>query len=231
MVMKRKIILSLLSLVCLGTVTSFAQCQWEMAQPPHLSNTEVGIKAGGNFQQINAFYFDQSYRPGYIGGLYLEHRWNILGLRLEATASSARYVSERPAAKRYAMPYEVFSADTVGKSDLNLMYLNIPIIGEINASKHLTVLFGVQYSTLLSTVDNNGVYTKINKPQNAFRKENISALTGLEFKFAKRFKIGATYTMGFEDINNHQIAGVDDTWLTGSAQVYLLFRLRKWAKY
>ncbi|MBC7553983.1 MAG: outer membrane beta-barrel protein [Taibaiella sp.] len=228
--MKKKLLLTLLSGSFLIS-NSYGIAKWGIDLTNKRFNTDFGVKAGGNFQQINAYPFTPAFNPGYIAGAYIEHRWNVLGLKLEATVSSAKYVTEFAAARKYYVLDKVTTTDTVSKADLSTMSINIPLMGEIRASERFTFLLGAQYSMVLSVKDNNGAYTKIHKPEDVFKKTSFAAITGFEVGFAKKFRFGATYTMGVSDINNSQIKGIDGKWITTGAQAYLTYRIRRWSKH
>ncbi len=191
--------------------------------------TDIGLKAGANMQQIVGYPFTTDYNPGAVAGLYYERRWGVFGIKAEATGSMASFTTQFPAAHNYEHNTNAIS-DSTTKGEFTNMYVNIPVMAEINTGKHLALLFGAQYTQQISVTDNNGVYTKAWGSDKLFKESNISILFGLEISFARKFKLGAVYAQGYQDINNQKIKGITDTWMTGSGQVYLNYRIKRWYK-
>ena len=80
-------------------------------------DSDWGIKAGGNFQQLSASPFVPAYNTGYVAGLYVAKHWNKVALRVEALVSNAHYTTEKSAT--YGLFYEK-GYDTVHKGDFNI---------------------------------------------------------------------------------------------------------------
>ncbi len=225
--MNKKALLPIVAAITLTSVIAQAQTTLKAGGVGPTNYTDLGIKAGANFQQIVAYPFNQNYGTGFIGGLYAERRIHYFGVKAEVTVSSAQYITDFPASKSFN-DHKYMSTDTTSKGDFSVLNVNIPMMFEINTGKRLTILFGAQYSQQVSVNDNNGVYSKVWGTDKLFKESNISLVYGLEYLFLHKFKIGATYTQGFQDINNQKVAGIDGRWMAGGAQVYLNYRVKRW---
>lgn len=226
--MKRLLLLALFTGNLFNLKSTQAQGKWEYDVSKHNVWSEFGVKAGGNFQQFAGYPFSPDYNTGFMAGLFLERCWNVFGLRAEVTGTTGHVLSEFPASRHYTLSHDV-ATDTSSKIDLNMAFVNIPVMAEIKAGKHFTIMFGGQYSMLLMTNDNNGAYTKVGKPEELFKKSYISALTGLEITIGKKLRVGGNYIFGVTDLNNQKIAGLEGKWMTGGPQAYLAYQLDKWS--
>ena len=189
--------------------------------------SEWGIKAGSDFQLLSSFPFSQSLSTGVLAGAYASSHGETYGIRCEVTISSAHYTTEFAASHAFELTKTVPS-DTVTKGDLNAYYIHIPILWEIRPVKHVCMLLGGEYSYLATVTDNNGALSKTVDTKTVFKTGNISAVMGLEVDISKSFRIGATYALGFSDVNNQKFQSVSDRWTLFSGNAYLTYQIRKY---
>jgi hypothetical protein len=223
---KAILLMSLLTIGCI-TLASAKKKKKHKENLKYNNFAEWGVKAGGNMQQITAYPFKAGYTPGAVVGAYVSRHGNIWGVRAEATASTTNFKSEMPAIKRYVLDTKHY-ADSLSVADFDLMYVNVPLVCEVKPSEHLTMLLGVQYSALINVTDKNKAFTQVGDAKKVFAPSNVSALFGFEGNvYRNKLKIGATYNMGFSDINNKGYGGSRDSWSSSSAQIYLTYRVGK----
>ena len=226
--MKRLILFSVLSAALFISGKAMAQANPGEGVKYIYRFSDFGIKAGVNMQQLVAYPFKADYSQGYTAGVYYEKRRNAIAFRAEINASTAQFTTDRAASKKYQLSNDVV-ADSVTKGILDVMYVNVPVMLVFKLGRHGNFLFGAQYSQLVSISDNNGAFTKAWKTEKALKDNYVSSIFGLEFEmFRKRMRLGATYAQGFTDVNNLKYPGVAGNWITGSAQAYLTYKIKRW---
>lgn len=225
--MNRLVLLSVLGIAALLPSKGNSQTQPGEGATRIYKFADLGIKAGVNMQQINAYPFGMEYSQGYTAGLYFEKRHNRWAIRAEVNASTAQFTTDRAASRKYALSFDKVT-DTVTKGILDVMYVNVPVMLCFKLGRHGNFLMGGQYSQLISSKDNNGALTAMWKTDKLLKDNYISGIFGLEFEMIKRLRIGATYSQGFTDINNQKYPGVVGRWVTGSGQAYLTYKLKRW---
>ena len=219
--------------VCLVTATilfsysSYGQVYISDLEDASRTYTHWGVKAGGNFQLLSGFPFVQNYSSGALAGAYIERRKDSISWRAELTASTAGFTTTQPVAHNYG-GREVPIADTASKGDFSAVYINLPLTLKITPQKHFSLLIGVQFTHMLTITDNNGAFTKQFGTVNVLGPDNAFALVGMETDITKKLRIGATYSIGFMDVNNQKYVPLSDAWMVSSGQIYLVYQIKKW---
>jgi len=197
--MKRTLLFTVLSAALLFSTVTKAQPGISTVTKA-LPKVDVGVKVGANFQQITGAGWENTYKPGIVGGAFVGVHKNSCGVQLEALVKSVTY-----------------TVDVANvKSDIKTVYLDVPVLLEYRIIPRLWIQAGPQFSTLFSAKDPNSNDVKKN-----FKTSDFSGLLGLELKLPMKFTAGARYVMGFADINN---TGVGDAWKNRFIQLYVGFR-------
>lgn len=200
--MKRTILLSLL------TATLFSASV--QAQSP--VKADVGVKLGANFAQLGGDHWEQSYKPGVVGGVIVGVRKQKIGVQAEFLINTSHYTTSG-------------LVDSVRKGDFRATYFDIPVMFEyrIFGGKLLPkvwVMAGPQFSGLMSVKSLNDYKGDVKK---TFNSGVFSAVLGAEVRYAK-FTLGARYVLGVTNINNEDASSIKQSWNSRSGQVYLGFR-------
>ena len=203
--MKRTLLLTALS------ATLFLSNRAE-AQVPVVSKVlpkvTVGLKVGANFQDLSSnSSFQNSYQGGVVGGAFVgitKHKW---GVQVEGLVKSVKY--------SFSDALQGLGAS----SDVNTVYLDVPVLLEYKIIPRLWVQLGPQFSDLLSA-KSGGTDQKSD-----FKSSDFSGVLGLQAILPLHFILGARYIYGFSDINNQSspIFGTD-AWRNRSFQIYLGWR-------
>ncbi|NCX96178.1 MAG: PorT family protein [Chitinophagia bacterium] len=216
----------LLLLLCLRTPVS-AQLRGEDIVKNTMHYDEWGIKGGVHLGQISSYLFPQGFNTGGVLGAYLSHHGEIWGIRGEINFNNLHLQSRFPASQTFAKK-KYQSSDTVTKAVFDLVYINVPVLAEIRIKKHFCMMMGAQYSYQAVISDANGAYKCMGKPEDLFKKGNVSMLVGMESDSKKGIKIGGLLCMGMDDLNNGAYRNLTDRWSNIGAQVYLMYRMKKW---
>ncbi len=225
--MNRLVLLSVLGLASLLPSKGNSQTMPGEGAARIYKFADLGVKAGVNMQQIVAYPFETKYSQGYTAGLYYEKRMNHIAFRAEINASTAQFTTDRAASRKYQLSQDVVK-DTVTKGIFDVMYVNVPLMCVFKLGRHGNFMMGAQYSRLITSKDNNGAFKAMWGTENVLKDDYVSGIFGLEFEMVKRLRIGATYAQGFTDINNGKFKGVNGQWVTGSAQAYLTYKIKRW---
>jgi len=95
-------------------------------------------------------------------------------------------------------------------SEVNLNYLNMPLIGKYYLTKEFSIEVGPQIGFLLSKNNDTDV-------KDSFRELDFGANFGIGYKFESGLNFGARYNLGLSDINN--INGFSDKNRNGVFQL------------
>lgn len=200
--MAHKLLFTVLSAALLFTNTTQAQPGISTVTKA-LPKVDLGIKVGANFQQITGEGWENTYKPGIVGGAFVGLHKDSWGIQLEALVKSVTY-----------------TVDVANiKSDIKTVYLDVPLLLEYRIIPRLWIQAGPQFSTLFSAKDPNSKDVKDN-----FKTSDFSGLLGLEVKLPLKFTVGARYVLGFTDINNHGVGATTDAWKNRFIQLYVGFR-------
>jgi len=99
---------------------------------------------------------------------------------------------------------------------------------EVRPCRHFLFEFGGQYTQILSVTDKSNAFKNAWNTDKVFKTSYYSMIMGIEEDITRRLKLGATYTAGMSDINNAAFKGLNDYWYASSAQVYLVYKIKKW---
>ena len=218
---------ALLSLITLSALFLSVSLHAQIYMTSAVSNTDFGIKAGGNFQNISGAVFNSSYSPGYVAGLYVGKRWKKVALHLEALASSGSYTTLKPAVAPLSEGQIKQLKDTTSKGDFSSTYISVPLVLEIKLYKKLFLELGPQYNYMLSITDNNGAYTKAFKKDNLFKTGEACFDIGINADIARKFNLGLRYVVGLTNVNNDKYFHEYDSWTENSIQLALSYKIRK----
>ena len=188
----KKIIL-LLSTVFVVTIGTQAQ------------DAVIGIKAGTNFTKIDGQSFKEGYKLSFQGGLFMELDFNKkIGIQPEFLFSQVQSENQTG-----VVPY------TFQNPDVNLTYLNIPILFRYKIAKILVLNVGPQYSFLLNKSDN-----KLIGGSEPFKASDFSMIGGAQLNF-KYMRIYGRYVVGLNNIND---LSDNNKWKSQQIQLGVGFR-------
>jgi hypothetical protein len=191
-------------LIPLFLIVSFS-CSRIEAQGLHL-----GIKAGSNNSMLTGNAFNNSFNWSFMAGAFAEvnftSKWGIQPELLFSQVSS-----------QTASNINDEFSQIVNSKDVNLQYLNIPILLTYKLPLPiLSLQLGPQFGTLLN---NNSSITTNGK--NAFKSGDFSMVVGAQVNLMM-FKGGIRYVYGFTNINDVTSA---DAWKTRTIQLYVGIRI------
>jgi len=177
-----------------------------------LPRIEFGVKLGVDLESISGSNtWEQSYKPGIAGGIFVGMHKHKIGVRLEILASTARYTSDS-------------LVDSAGnKGDFRAVYINIPLLFEYRIIPNLLLLVGPQYSNLISIASVDGFSGDVKA---FFRQSEFSGVIGLEGKLPKHLSVGARYIYGFTNLNNEAVSFSTDKWRNSTIQLYAIYSIR-----
>jgi hypothetical protein len=160
---------------------------------------DLGLKFGGNFDNIDGKSWSNTYHTGYHGGLFLGVRESIFGLQGEVLYNKGLYTYKSTGAN-------------VGNA-----YLDVPVLFQVKLVDRLWLQAGPQYSLLLSSK-----FTSNDKDASYFKTGGFSGVAGLQILLPLHLTIGARYVFGFTNWNDASSAEV---WTQRSMQLFAGFRL------
>ncbi|PQJ12205.1 hypothetical protein CJD36_000140 [Flavipsychrobacter stenotrophus] len=173
---------------------------------------DLGIKLGANFAHLGGDHWEQSYQPGVLAGAIVGVRKHKVGLQVEFLINTAHYTTKD-------------LVDSVRKGDFRATYFDIPVMLEYRLigaklAPKVWIMAGPQFSNLMSVKSLNAY---ANDVKQSFKSGTVSAVVGLEVRYAK-FTLGGRYVIGLTSINNEDVSTVKQSWSSRSGQVYLGFR-------
>ena len=183
--------------------------------------SDLGIKLGGDMQQMQHSPFGGQLSPGIIGGIYLRRFWRITALKVEALVNSAKYTSTQPAAE-YATNHP---SDSTAKSIFKSVYLSIPALAELKVYHTIYLEVGPQYSYLLTYKDKNDAFTKIYGHNDIFHPSEFSGVLGAEMTINSKLKAEIRYVKGLTDVNNSVYPKAYLQWNVNSIQAMVSYKL------
>ena len=187
--MKSKIILSAVMLFIFSA--SFSQ------------GLTFGIKGGASINKLSGKSFDQEFSYGYhVGAFATLGMGGKLSLQPEFLFNQVNTDT--------ASNFSAVSPTNFNKvKNIQLKYLSIPVLLNINLSNLFALQVGPQFGILIDQnkdlVQNGG---------EAFKKGDFSMAGGIQFKILK-FRVYGRYVVGLNDISN---IGNSDQWKSQSIQ-------------
>jgi len=161
-----------------------------------------GVKVGANFNEMSSStVWSQSYKGGFVGGVFLGLHGKKLGVQGEALIHTAKFA------------YNISSSNYI--STVNL---DVPVLVEYKIIPRLWAQLGPQFTSVLSKTDHS---TGIS---NSLATTDFSGVMGLQGILPLHLVVGARYILGLVDQNSKSIQGVTGTWKNRSFQISLGFR-------
>jgi Outer membrane protein beta-barrel domain len=197
-----------LALVCLMTQSAIAQ-PVVGAVTKAIPKVDLGIKAGGNFEQLSGspgdgYTWQHAYKPGIVAGVFGGLRKNNIGGQIEVLFNTAQY------------PLNSISA---GSSTFKTTKIDVPVLFQYKIIPFIWLQVGPQYSSYISVTNSsfNGDVKKV------FSSSDVAGVLGLEAKLPVKLNVGARYLLGLSNVN-HNYQGLSGAWNTRTIQVYVGFR-------
>ena len=197
--MKQTLLLTALSTALLFSNRSWAQIPGVSKVTKALPKVTVGIKLGANLEKASGNVFDNSLKPGILGGAFLSVRKNKIGVRVEGLIKTVKYEYTAPAT-----------------GHINTVCLDVPVLFEYKLINRLWLQVGPQFTSLLSAKDNSS-----NDVKKLFNSSDISGVAGLEAILPLHLTLSARYILGLSNVNSSNAGG---TWNNRSLQIALGFR-------
>jgi hypothetical protein len=174
---------------------------------------EWGLKAGGNYFKVGGRSFDNTYNLSFSGGAYAELNYNshftlqpeLLFNMVQAKTSDA-----------FNSIYSNYGA--ISDQLVTLDYIAVPILIAYKPVPELSILFGPQYSFLISQT--SGLTAARNG--NTFSRSDFALVFGGQLNLGK-MKLGLRYQEGLNNIN---AINSTDTWRTYGLQFYFGYQIK-----
>lgn len=169
----------------------------------------IGFKAGANIFKVDGKSFKDEFNFGYhigaFGEIYIIDKF---GIQPEVLFSQTNY--------RTGTDFNSIYPDGVSSVKGKLNYLNIPILFCYRPINLVAFQIGPQFGTLLNQDKN-----LLDNGKEAFKKGDFSLLVGAQLNLLK-FKVGARYVIGLNDIND---VGTSNKWKNQGFQLYVGVRV------
>jgi hypothetical protein len=199
--MKHTLLFAALSAALLFSNSAEAQIPGVSKVTKMLPKVDLGIKAGGNFQDLSKnSTFKNSYAGGFVGGIFFGVTKNKIGVQAEALVKTVKYTV------------------SISNNSINAIYIDVPVLFEYRLVPRLWLQAGPQFSDMLSAKNGS------NDVKKNFNTSDFAGVLGLEAKLPAHIIVGARYLLGFTDINNKSVPGATDAWHNRSIQLYVGFR-------
>lgn len=168
-----------------------------------------GFKAGANIFKVDGKSFSEEFKFGYHLGAFAELNFTgKFGIQPELLWSQTNF--------RTGNDFDNVYPDGIGDVKGKLNYLAIPVLLSYRPISLFAFQLGPQFGTLLNQDKN-----LLNNGKEAFKKGDISLIAGAQLNLLK-FKAGARYVIGLNDIND---VGTSNKWKNQGFQVYVGFRV------
>lgn len=172
----KRITLSLIIILAAGSTGVFAQ------------GFKFGIKAGTDIKKLTGKSFNDQFSYGYHVGAFTEIGFTSkFGIQPELYFSQVNIDTS----SKFS---DVYNFKKV--SNIQLKYINIPILLSYKPNKFVALQAGPQYSILM---DNGN--TVLQNGKNAFKKGDLSLLAGIQLKFSK-VRLYVRYGVGLSNLND-----------------------------
>ncbi len=211
--MKLKLAAIFFSFCVFSTLSSQAQIPGVSKVTKQLPKAELGLKLGANFETLSGSSWQNTYKPGIVGGVFVGLHKGSYGIRIEGLINSSHYTSQS-------------FIDSTHKGDFRATYFDFPILFEYKVIPRVWLQIGPQYSNVLSIKSLNDF---AGDSKSMFKSNVFALIFGIEAKLPMHITVGARYILGLTDMNNVStnnttIKNVNGSWSNRSAQVSLGFR-------
>jgi Outer membrane protein beta-barrel domain len=187
-----------------------------------LPKAEFGLKLGANFTAINGNIWEEAFKPGVTGGLYVRMYKKKFGVRAEVLLHTCRFTSGN--IKDSAGNTVPAIQDSAGdKGDFRAYYFDIPVLLEYNVIPKLVIQAGGEYSNLISLQNLTAFPGNV---KTIFKQGELSAVIGLEAKLPYNISLGGRYIYGLSNINNEAVSNSPGSWKTQSIQFYASYKIK-----
>ncbi|RYE25535.1 MAG: PorT family protein [Sphingobacteriales bacterium] len=175
---------------------------------------DLGIKVGANFSKLDGKTWQEAYKGGVLGGVFVGLHRKKIGVSAEALFSQTKYEINSP------LPSSFYNnaADTGKSVNVRATYLNIPVLFNYKLFSMAWLQIGPQYSGVVSLNDKDDF---LKDAKGLFKGGDISGVIGLQINLPVKLNIGARYILGFTDQNSGNNAAVTDAWKNRSIQLHV----------
>ncbi len=189
--MKANLLLLFIAVISLTTLN---------AQSIHL-----GIKGGASVNKLTGQSFTDKFSFGYHFGGFIE-----IGIGKKLSLQPEVFVSQvkQDTSSQFRAIYNNLLG--VAPSNIQLSYLNLPILLGYKVSDQFSIQLGPQYSILMNQNAN-----LLQNGKNAFKNGDFSILGGLQLEVFK-FRIYGRYVVGLNNLND---IDKKDEWKNQSLQI------------
>ena len=203
--------------------TTMAQIPGVSAVTNKLPKPVVGVKIGGNFNQLStsASALGQNYKPSFLPGVFVGLRKGSWGIRVEGIINFAKY----------DYSFQSVTNNSLTNGTFNNIYLDIPVLLEYKIISRIWAQAGLQFSRTLSVKSvATGNEPALANPSSYFQPNAYSGVVGLEARLPVHLVFGARYVLGFTDLNamstslSNDYTNASGAWKARTAQLYVGFR-------
>ena len=165
----------------------------------------LGIKGGASVNKLTGQSFTDKFSFGYHFGGFIE-----IGISKKLSLQPEVFVSQikQDTSSQFRAIYNNLLG--VAPSNIQLSYLNLPILLGYRVTDQFSIQLGPQYSILMNQNAN-----LLQNGKNAFKNGDFSILGGLQLEVSK-FRIYGRYVVGLNNLND-----IDkmDEWKNQSLQI------------
>lgn len=171
----------------------------------HAQSIHLGIKGGANVNKLTGQSFTDKFSFGYHIGGFIE-----IGIGKKLSLQPEVFVSQikQDTSSQFRAIYNNLLG--VAPSNIQLSYLNLPILLGYKLSDQFSIQLGPQYSILMNQNAN-----LLQNGKNAFKNGDFSILGGLQLEVSK-FRIYGRYAIGLNNLND---IDKKDEWKNQSLQI------------
>ena len=201
--MKNKITLLYFAALLLSTHSSWAKRTIPVVNK--LPKATLGVKVGGNFEQLSGGTWEQAYKPGVVFGIFGGINKNRWGLKADVLVNTSQYALK----------------DSLVKGTFRAVSLSVPVLVEYKLVHRVWLQAGPQFNSILSMkTDNND----IKDPKQFFNTGAVNLVGGVEARLPVHLVAGARYILGLTDLQKQNTGLAKEEWKQRSIQVYVGFR-------
>ena len=165
----------------------------------------LGIKGGASVNKLTGQSFTDKFSFGYHIGGFIE-----IGIGKKLSLQPEVFVSQikQDTSSQFRAIYN--NVLGVAPSNIQLSYLNLPILLGYRVTDQFSIQLGPQYSILMNQNAN-----LLQNGKNAFKNGDFSVLGGLQLEVSK-FRIYGRYAIGLNNLND---IDKKDEWKNQSLQI------------